>query len=364
MTLLAGIGFTTPWLLLGLLALPILWLLLRAVPPAPVRRVFPAVTLLLGLSDDESLSDRTPWWLLLLRLLAVAAAIIGLSGPVLNPAPSTAGRGPLLLVLDASWAGADNWRQRREQITSKLTEAGRAGRTVALLRLTAPEPLQFQSADVWRSRVAGLGPQPWQPNPDQIATALDHLTAVETGFDTLWFADGLEYPDRDQLISALQARGELQVHQTSANRLGLLPAQVADGAIELTVLRSHTSAEQQVTVLAQGRDPGGTMRVLASVSVDFTAGVDRASARLILPSQLRARITRFELQRIRSAGAVALTVLALFGLGVSAFFYSSLPATQGLLLCGALPLALAAARKYPCANPASVPSAPNAAPPA
>ena len=307
MTLLAGIGFTTPWLLLGLLALPILWLLLRAVPPAPVRRVFPAVTLLLGLSDDESLSDRTPWWLLLLRLLAVAAAIIGLSGPVLNPAPSTAGRGPLLLVLDASWVGADNWRQRREQITSKLTEAGRAGRTVALLRLTAPEPLQFQSADVWRSRVAGLGPQPWQPNPDQIATALDHLTAVETGFDTLWFADGLEYPDRDQLISALQARGELQVHQTSANRLGLLPAQVADGAIELTVLRSHTSAEQQVTVLAQGRDPGGTMRVLASVSVDFTAGVDRASARLILPSQLRARITRFELQRIRSAGAVALT---------------------------------------------------------
>ncbi|WIY26652.1 DUF4159 domain-containing protein [Parasedimentitalea psychrophila] len=307
MTLLAGIGFTTPWLLLGLLALPILWLLLRAVPPAPVRRVFPAVTLLLGLSDDESLSDRTPWWLLLLRMLAVAAAIIGLSGPVLNPAPSTAGRGSLLLVLDASWVGANDWRQRREQITSTLTEAGRAGRTVAVLRLTAPEPLQFQSADVWRSRVAGLGPQPWQPNPDQIATALDHIAAVDAGFDTLWFADGLEYPDRDQLISALRARGELQVHQSSANRLGLLPAQVADGAIELTVIRSHTSAEQQVTVLAQGVDPGGTMRVLASASVDFTAGADRASARLILPSELRARITRFELQRIRSAGAVALT---------------------------------------------------------
>ena len=31
MTVLAGIGFTAPWLLLGLLALPILWLLLRAV---------------------------------------------------------------------------------------------------------------------------------------------------------------------------------------------------------------------------------------------------------------------------------------------------------------------------------------------
>ena len=44
MTVLGGIGFTAPWLLLGLAALPILWLLLRAVPPAPIRRLFPAVT--------------------------------------------------------------------------------------------------------------------------------------------------------------------------------------------------------------------------------------------------------------------------------------------------------------------------------
>ena len=189
MTMLAGIGFTTPWLLLGLLALPILWLLLRAVPPAPVRRVFPAVTLLLGLSDDESLSDRTPWWLLLLRMLAVAAAIIGLSGPVLNPAPVTTGSGPLLVVLDASWAGADGWKKTNEQITAKLNEAGRAGRTVALLRLTAPEPLQFQSADAWRKRIAGLLPQPWQPNPDQITASMDQLTAVDHGFDTLCFSN-------------------------------------------------------------------------------------------------------------------------------------------------------------------------------
>mgnify|MGYP001799683502 CR=1 FL=1 len=68
------IGFAAPWLLLGLIVLPILWILLRAVPPAPIRRRFPGVALLLGLTDDESHSDRTPWWLLLLRILAVAAA--------------------------------------------------------------------------------------------------------------------------------------------------------------------------------------------------------------------------------------------------------------------------------------------------
>ena len=38
MTVLGGIGFTAPWILVALLALPVLWLILRAIPPAPVRR--------------------------------------------------------------------------------------------------------------------------------------------------------------------------------------------------------------------------------------------------------------------------------------------------------------------------------------
>ena len=64
------------------------------------------MSLLLGLKDDEAVSDRTPWWLLLLRMLAAAAIIIGLAGPVLNPNRAETGSGPLLIALDASWAGA------------------------------------------------------------------------------------------------------------------------------------------------------------------------------------------------------------------------------------------------------------------
>ena len=100
------IGFTAPWLLVALAALPILWLLLRAVPPAPIRRRFPGVALLLGLKDEENETDKTPWWLLLLRALAIAAAIIGFAGPILNPKPERAGTGPLLVLLDGTWADA------------------------------------------------------------------------------------------------------------------------------------------------------------------------------------------------------------------------------------------------------------------
>ena len=105
--MIAGLAFASPALLLGLIALPILWLLLRAIPPAPIRRRFPGVALLLGLKDDESETDKTPLWLLILRALAVAAAIAGFAGPVLNPAPKAEGNGPLLVLAHSpAWASA------------------------------------------------------------------------------------------------------------------------------------------------------------------------------------------------------------------------------------------------------------------
>ena len=307
MTVLAGIGFTAPWVLLGLLTLPILWLILRAVPPAPIRRLFPAVTLLLGLKDDESVSDRTPWWLLLLRMLAAAAIIIGLAGPVLNPSRDETGSGPLLLVLDASWAGATRWSSTLDQIDAQLTEAGRAGRPVSILRLTEPEPPVFQAAEAWRGRLPGLTPMPWQPTEAQIPQTLAALEQVEGGFDTHWFSDQLAFDGHDRLVSALQGRGEVIVYQSPASATAILPATYQDGAIQLRVLRANPGPSESVTVLAQGRDPAGAMRVLQSTSLEFESGSTQAQIDLALPSELRARITRFELQGQRSAGAVTLT---------------------------------------------------------
>ncbi|MCZ6509303.1 MAG: BatA domain-containing protein, partial [Alphaproteobacteria bacterium] len=66
------LSFTAPWILAGLVTLPILWWLLRAVPPAPRRVSFPAIRLLFGLEQREETPHRTPWWLLLLRLCLAA----------------------------------------------------------------------------------------------------------------------------------------------------------------------------------------------------------------------------------------------------------------------------------------------------
>lgn len=304
MTLFGTIGFASPWILAALIALPILWILLRAIPPAPIRRIFPGVSLLLGLSDEDQVSDRTPWWLLLLRILAVALIIIGLAGPILNPDNREPGRGPLLVVLDGSWASARDWPAMQDMLEGTFAEAGRNSRPVAVLNLSAPEPLLFQAADAWASRLPGLQPMPWAPGADQISTAIAALG--DDPFETLWLSDGLLRDGRLEMLAALEARGPLRVIESGLPVTALEPIGFDDGALSLSAVRSRATGPQSLTLNAIGPDPSGQTRVLASVPLNFEADALRGTNALSLPSELRARVTRIEVQGVRSAGAVAL----------------------------------------------------------
>ncbi|QYX56593.1 DUF4159 domain-containing protein [Roseovarius sp. SCSIO 43702] len=304
---LGPIAFATPWLLLALAALPILWILLRAVPPAPIRRRFPGVALLLGLRDDDSVTDRTPWWLLLLRMLAVAAVIIGLAGPILNPdrQADAARTGPLLILTDGSWASARDWPATRARLDTMLAEAGRAGRPTALVQLSAPDEISFQAAETWRSRLSGLAPHPWEPSPEMTARFLAALP--DGSLETRWFSDGIAREDRDTLLDALEARGPVTIHEGARPLLTLAPPVIEDAALSVTATRLLPGAEQTVTVTAHGTDPSGTPRALASLPLTFAGGETEATGALSLPTELRARVTRFEIDGQGHAGAVTLT---------------------------------------------------------
>lgn len=303
---LGPIGFAAPWLLIALAALPILWLLLRAVPPAPIRRRFPGVALLLGLKDEESVSDRTPWWLLLLRMLAVAAVIIGLAGPILNPRDEAeTGGGPLLIVLDGSWAAARDWDTSADLIDGVLAEAGRQGRTAALLRLTAPEAPVFRAAETWRSRLPGFNPRAWEPSLADTQATIAALP--DTDFDTYWLSDGLDRDGRADLLNALESRGSVTIYESPRPALGLKPVVIEDGALQVTALRPLALGTQEITVQAMGRDPSGTMRTLANLPMTFEDGALETTAALSLPAELRARVTHLSIAGLRTAGATTLS---------------------------------------------------------
>jgi len=303
---LGPIGFAAPWLLVALAALPILWLLLRAIPPAPIRRLFPGVALLLGLTDDEQVSDRTPWWLLLLRMLAVAAVIVGLAGPVLNPSDEAeTGRGPLLVLLDGSWASARDWDAQSDLIDGLLAEAGRQGRTAAVVRLSTPETPVFRAADTWRTRLPGFDARAWEPSGDDLRGLAEALP--DSDFDTYWISDGLDRDGRFALLNALEDRGTVTVYESPRPALGLRPVAIEDGALAVTAVRPLALGEREITVQAMGRDPSGTMRTLANLPMTFAEGEMEATAALSLPAELRARVTHMAIAGERTAGATTLS---------------------------------------------------------
>lgn len=305
MWMLGPVGFTAPLLLLALPALPLLWLLLRAVPPAPLRRRFPGVALLLGLTDEDAETERTPLWLLLLRMAALAAAIIAFAGPVLNPAPPAAATDdPLLIVVDGTWADARDWPRRIDRAMTKAEAAGRAGRTVGLIRLTdRPEAPVFQSAAAIRDRLAGLVPQPFVPA--DLSAWADVLG--DGRFETYWLSDGLDHPGRADLAAGFAARGPLSVFQTPRPVIALKPPVFRDGAVQLAALRLPAGAQQEIEVSARGPDPAGIERELARATLVFATGQGAAEGTLDLPPELRNRLTRFEIAGQPTAGAVSLT---------------------------------------------------------
>src|SRR5215467_11637370 len=124
--MIAGIplAFAEPLILLGLLSLPILWWLLRLVPPRPRRVDFPPTRILFDIAPKEETPARTPWWLTLLRLLLAALVIIAAAGPLWNPPIATSERAaPLALLIDDGFAAAAAWDTRMRAAEDLISRA-------------------------------------------------------------------------------------------------------------------------------------------------------------------------------------------------------------------------------------------------
>ncbi|MEC9103002.1 MAG: LytTR family transcriptional regulator, partial [Pseudomonadota bacterium] len=235
-----------------------------------------------------------------------AAVIVGLAGPVLNPADEAeTGRGPLLVVLDGSWASARDWQAQADLVDGRLAEAARQGRTAAIARLTTPDAPVFRAADTWRARVPGFDPRAWEPGARDMEILAQALP--ETEFDTYWISDGLDRAGRFGLLNALEARGTVTIYESPRPALGLRPVVIEDGALAISAVRPLPLAAREITVQAMGRDPAGTMRVLANLPMTFDDGATEATAALSLPAELRARVTHLAIAGEDSAGATTLS---------------------------------------------------------
>src|ERR1700685_1357398 len=119
------LSFAEPFLLLGLLSLPVLWWLLRVMPPRPRRIEFPPTRLLFDIAPKEETPSRTPWWLTALRLAAAALVIPAAAGPIWNPpAGASTSRAPLAILIDDGWSAAASWDARIRAAEELIFNAG------------------------------------------------------------------------------------------------------------------------------------------------------------------------------------------------------------------------------------------------
>ena len=306
---LGALSFAAPWLLTALIGLPILWWLLRVTPPAPRLLRFPAIRLLFGLNEDEQTPSRTPWWLIALRMVAVAAVILGLSHPLWNAGERFGASGPLVLVVDDGWAAARGWNMRQKALDTLIAKADRAGRNVVIVTTAEPSdggPLatgKLLTPAAARTALQALQPKPWPVDRKAALTAFAATRFEEPG-NIIWLSDGIEDGAAQDFVRALQRRGPVMVmtDPASTGALALTPPVAGEPRLTLTLLRAQDGDGEQFWL--RGLDERG--RVVMRERARFADGARKAEVAINLPSELRNRLTRIEIENVPSAGAVAL----------------------------------------------------------
>jgi len=302
------LAFAEPLVLLGLLSLPVLWWLLRLVPPRPRRIDFPPTRMLFDIVPKEETPSRTPWWLTLLRLTLATLVIFAAAGPLWNPPVATTSAGaPLLLLIDDGFGAAATWDARMRTIEDIIARADADGRGVAVVPISAAgRDISLETAAAARARLRLVKPKPHAVERTEILTALERFLAMTPDVEIVWLSDGVDVAHTaDFVIGLARIAGKAPVTVVDG---GLRPAHAlaaadnAAGLLAVKVLRA-----------AGGGDDVGSVRALdlkglplGEASYRFKGSERDTDAQFELPVEIRNDIARLEIEGERSAGAVQL----------------------------------------------------------
>jgi uncharacterized protein DUF4159/aerotolerance regulator-like protein len=306
---LGAFAFAAPGMLALLLALPVIYWLLRLIPPLPKLVRFPAIRLLIGLEPSEQTPMKMPWWLLLLRMLLATALILAVAKPLLNPQADLPGKGPLLLVIDDGWSSAPGWTTRIGHAERLIQRAERAGRLVALIG-TAPLPIDAPATrkgalrpDETRTLLRAFRPKPWPTDRAAAVGDVDRLQLDSSAY-VVWLSDGLQDDGADKLAERLQKFDGLQVVLPDAPNTPLLLMPPSPEGRDLKVSAFRPVADGPRKTAVQASDDQG--RVVARLELDFGAASTKGEGVLAAPPELRNRMTRLDIESQGGAGSTVL----------------------------------------------------------
>ena len=295
-------SFAQPWILAAFALLPLVWLLIRALPPQPRRVQFPGVRLLLGLASAGRRPDSAPLWLRILRLAAVAIAILGFSEPLLDAQTAADPDRPTVLVLDGGWASAADWDLRQDLARDLLVRADRAGAPAALAVLAASAPVggyfEPRSASNLLEELDALVPVPWAPDRNAWSGWLE--AAVAAGAEIHWLSDGLHHGEEGAVAALARASAQVYLPARPPRALGAA-VRIPEG-VRIPLLRPDTAVAETLRIEARDREG----RILTVAEAVLAAGEGSVEATVPVPGIVTNRIASFHISGHPGAAAVRL----------------------------------------------------------
>ncbi len=303
----SAFAFAFPAVLTTLVLLPVIWWLLRLTPPKPLVEVFPPFAILASIMKREETPAQSPWWLTLLRMLMAAAIIFAIADPVFNPRTNTlASTGPLVLVVDNSWASATDWQRRVDTASTLIDDAESRDLPISLV-LTADRQHDAVPVDAAtaRNRLAAAEPRPLPA--DRAAAVASLSTALDgTAPGTIAFiSDGMATGETDETVAALQALSPAEfrmIQGDGASAVAITAATNGADALSLTLTRLEGGAAQSLPLTAH--DSRG--RPIATGTADFAAGSTTTTGTITAPFELRNDFARVTIDGLANAGGTYL----------------------------------------------------------
>lgn len=301
------LSFAEPLLLLGLVSLPVLWWLLRVMPPRPRRIEFPPTRLLFDIAPKDETPARTPWWLTLLRLAAAALVILAAAGPIWNPPTGVASsKSPLVILLDDGWSAASSWDARIKAADELIANADSDRRGVALVPLSEPaRDITLMPAGTARVALRQFAPKPYSIDRVETLATIGRFLKSTGECEIVWLSDGVDTGRGTEFVEGLGKMIEnrsLTIFEGGASSAqALVAAENAAAKMTVKVLRTETGiAGGAVRAIDAKGSPIGEARY------SFSPQDRETEATFDLPVELRNDIARLEISGERSAGAVQL----------------------------------------------------------
>jgi hypothetical protein len=302
------LGFAQPLVLLGLLSLPVLWWLLRLVPPRPRVQKLGSEKLLLDIVPKEETPARTPWWLTLLRLTLAALLIFAAAGPLWNPPLATSqASAPLALLIDDGWGAAATWDTRIRTAEDLIARAETDNRGVAIMPLSdVGRDFSLETPGAARVRLRQLKPKPHTVDRTEVLPAIARFLNATPSVEMLWLSDGVDVAKGAEFVTELgklvQGKPVTVVEGGVAPAHALTAADNAAGSLTVKVLRAQPRDND--IGLVRALDPKGLP--LGEAPFIFKGSERETEAAFDLPVEIRNDIARLEISGERSAGVVQL----------------------------------------------------------